>query len=138
MADRDFSRPLATMGRNRIQVNFSFYTNGTSNPNTRLFQGNADFVSTILQVGTGAYQVTASARDFYNLVVGAKATMEDSGAGTQQEATIGGFQNEGTSSPLKFNVYTYAYPNNVSNITNTRVWVELILRNTASVGAGDP
>lgn len=134
MADREYYPDGGTLGHKRVRVNFSFNTNGTGNPNTSLTFGASDFVSTINITNAGEYTVTCSSRDFYNRVLGAKAQVEDTATGAGTSAEIGSFTNEGTSSPLVFKVFTYNSSKALANLTNTRVFVELVLRNTAATG----
>lgn len=134
MADREFYPDGGTIGHKRVRVNFSFNTNGSSNPNTSLTFGASDLVSTINITNAGEYTVTCSPRDAYNRVLGAKAQVEDTSTGAGTSAEIGAFSNEGTSTALTFKVFTYNSSKALTNLTNTRVFVELVLRNTAASG----
>lgn len=134
MADREWYPDGGTNGHRRVRVYFSFNTNAASAPDTSLIKGAGDMVDTITRSNVGEYTVTLSARDHYPLVIGARATLEDSATGDGGHAEIGYFQNEGTASALKFRVFTYDNTDAPANVTNSRVFCELVLRNTNASG----
>lgn len=138
MADRTWYPDGGTNGHNRVRLYFTFNTNNASNPNTALIQGAGDVVSTINMTNTGEYTVTLSGRDFYNKVLFANAVLEDTQTGGGSRASAGYIQNEGTSNALTFRVFTYNSSSALTNISNTRVFVELVCRNTAASGSGVP
>lgn len=131
-------------GRLRRRIYFSFNTNNGSAVNTSLIFGandmlNANAGGSIVQTAnTGEYTVTLSKRDFYNRVIFACARLEDVGTGLSAE--VGTVSNEAssTSAPLSFKIYTYTSARALTNISNVRVWVEVVVMDKSNTGTGDP
>lgn len=137
MSDRLFPEKLSTYGHNSVLVAFSFLTNNTSAPATTSFVGTGDLVASLTYVSAGRLLVTMSARDNYNAVLYASARMEDNN--DDARATIGPFSNEGTSNALSFNITTRVSNGTATDFSNRRVFVELVLRNSAIArGQGVP
>jgi hypothetical protein len=138
MADRLFEPEKGNIGRQRVRLNFTFNTNGSSDPNTTFTVGAADLVNRINIVATGINKVILSNRDKYWYCLNAEANLEDTATGAGNWAQAGSVQSEYTSNAITFNVYTYNGTGSLTNVTNGRIFVELVFRNTASIGAGDP
>ncbi len=132
-------------GRARRRIYFSFNTNNGAAINTSLVFGandmlNASAGGSITAANTGEFIIVLSKRDFYNRVVYANATLEDTTTGGQKLATIGGFTQEGAtnSAPITFKVFTYDSSMALANIANTRVFVEVVVLDKSNTGTGDP
>lgn len=134
MADREWYPQGGTNGPFRVRVNFQFTTAGNANPAASSIKGASDIVASIVHSATGLYTVTLSARDSYNRIDWALASLEDTQSGGGLSARVGYVQNEGTASALTFQIGTYNTSNALTDVASARVWVDLVLRNTAIGG----
>ena len=129
MADRTWYPTPGRLGPNRADIEFSFVCNGGSSPTTISLHNGA--VASITYAATGKYTVTLSSRDTYSVVCYGTADMEDAASPDGAYASFGNVQNEGTSSPLKFVVSTFTSGGALNQFTSRRVWVALVVRNSA-------
>ena len=129
MADRTWYPTPGRLGPNRADIEFSFVCNGGSNPTTISLHNGA--VASITYAATGKYTVTLSSRDTYSVVCYGTADMEDAASPDGAYASFGNVQNEGTRSPLTFVVSTFTSGGTLTQFTSRRVWVALVVRNSA-------
>lgn len=127
-------------GRNyskgRIDLDFSFLTNGASDPLASSFRGvtKGDVVITCTYVATGKYTITLSAKENYRYIIGKYPDLEDIAAPDGGYASLGNILNEGSATVgPTFTVATFAANGTLTQFTGRRVSVSLCLKDS-SVG----
>jgi len=132
MADRTWYPTPGRVGAERADIEFSFIANSGSNPSTISLHNGC--VASITYAATGKYTVVLSSRDTYNAVCFAGAEIEDAASPDGAYASIGNFSNEATSSPLTFVVATFNAGGTLTQYSARRVFVSLVVKNSAVSG----
>ena len=128
------SSPLLTYGASPEEIAFSFLGNGASTPLLTSVQGCA-LIASLTHVSTGIIAVTMTVP--INLVIIPDGNIDELASPDSSWVTVGDFANEGTSTPLTFQVSvwtpgaTYAQKPLADPAVGRRVSVRLRVRRSA-------
>ncbi len=117
-------------GKGIVYLDFSFLTNGASNPVTTSYRGaGADVIASIVYAATGKYTITM--KDPYRYIVTKYSDLEDIAVPDGGYASIGNVTNEGNSTlGPTFVVSTFAASGTGTQFTGRRVSVSVALKNS--------
>lgn len=128
MANRTFY-PSQSYGSGRVYLEFRFTAPGSG---TSVASANIDGCDGVASIthGAGTNKFTITLKDSFNKVIASSVDLVESTAGgAGNYASIGNFTNEGSSSALSFNVYTWAAAGSARNDPTDSIVVALVLRN---------
>jgi hypothetical protein len=132
MAARSWYEDAQETSQGLVYLEFSFLTNGASDPAVTSFRGGG--VATVTHGATGRYVVTLS--DGYRYVTSRAPDMEDLGTGSDDGAyaTIGPIANEGSgaTTALSFNLYTRSAAGNKTDFSARRCGFTLALKQSGN------
>lgn len=140
MSDQIFEvAGVKSYGSDRVLIAFSILLAGNSSPATISgITGLGNLLASATGSATGKCAVVMNDGYNFNAVLYASAVLEDASSSDGGYATIGNFANEGTASPLSFQIATWA-AGGAATAFSRRCFVVLILRNTnATASAGVP
>lgn len=127
MANRTFY-PSQSYGSSRVYAEFQFIGPGAGTSVASANIDGADIVASIAHVG-GTNKFTITLKDAFNKVIAHSADLVESTAGgAGNYASIGNFTNQGTNTPLSFNVYTWNAAGTAKNDPTDTIVVQLALR----------
>lgn len=128
MADRNLESGK-NVGKEVVYLDFSFLTNGASNPVASSFRGTVlgDFILSVTYVATGKYTVVL--KDKWRYLIGKFADMEDIASPDGGYSSVGNVSGEGGGA-LTFVVSTFAANGTLTAFTGRRLSVSLILKNS--------
>lgn len=128
MANRTFY-PSQSYGTSRVYAEFKFVGPGAGTSVAAANIDGCDLVASIAHVG-GTNKFTITLKDPFNKVISHSADIVESTAGgAGNYATAGNFTNEGTATPLVFNVYAFTAAGAARNDPADTFVVSLALRN---------
>lgn len=129
MSDRNYE-PSRRVGKGLFQVNFSFATNGASDPSLATLRGaGKDHVASITYAATGKYTVVL--KDKYRYCAAKTPDLEDIASPDGGYASIGPVSNEGSGTLApSFVVATFAANGTLTQFTTRRVSVFLDMKNS--------
>jgi hypothetical protein len=119
-----------------VYLDFSFLTNGASNPVAGSMRGVTlgDVVATIVYAATGKYTITLSPKENYRYIVDKFADLEDISSPDGAYASIGNVTNEGSATVgPSFVVSTFSAGGALTQYTGRRISVNLCFKDS-SVG----
>lgn len=117
--------PSHNYGSGRVYADFTFTAPGAGTSVTLSGIDGADIVASIAHTG-GTNKLTVTLKDAFNKALAIEANVVGT-AGAW--ASVGGITNEGTSSGLVFDIYTWVAAGTASNDNAAQIMVALALRN---------
>ena len=134
MANRTFY-PSFSYGLGRVYLEFGFVCNGASNPSLSTVFGSSIAIASLAHTG-GSQIITVGLTDAFPKVVAISADVTSATPGDW--ASIGTISNEGTTTPITFQIYYWVAAGTVKNdpptTTTTRCFVAF--RNTVMTTNG--
>lgn len=128
MADRNLDSGR-NFGKGMVYLDFSFLSNGASNPVASSFRGTAlgDAVLSVVYVATGKYTITL--KDKFRYVVDSGADLQDIASPDGAYASLGNISGEGGGT-LTCQVGTFTSGGVLTAFSGRRVCVRLVLKNS--------
>lgn len=121
--------PSQQCGVGIVNLDFSFATNGASNPLSSTFRGAVEMIQSVTYVATGKYTILL--KDKYRYVVAGSADLEDIASPDGAFASLGSASaTEGSAGPISIVVSTFTAGGVLTAYSTRRVRMSLVLKNS--------